>query len=465
MSEQSPFILPREPEFHRLLPANADAEKALLGSFMVLPAEVGGLLAENGLTEAKYSVPAHGIIHRVLMERWANQAAIDPIALTEDLIVRNLLEIAGGRVFISHLFGFMPTAANARHYMEIVQEKHALREMIRLCTEFTTRAYEEQDDLDGLRAELEQRVLAFGDARGEDEVSFKTHVLGSITRAEQAFERRGSLLGMSCGLKSLDDLISGLCDTDYIVISGETGGGKTGLLLRFLEAVAVGQQQPAGLFSFEMTNDQVTDRMLSGNSRVDLHKYRNGGFSDHDYTRVEVSATRMSPAKILLCDQSEINIMQLRAKARRWKRKHGIRFIGVDYAQLVPPTPVKGSRNREQEVAEISRNLKAMAKELKLPVVVLSQLNDDGKVRESRALAHDANIVLAVQCEDIDTPKERHYIKICKNRNGPRGRVKVAFLKQFARFEECAQDPDESPEDTKPPTKYQSQPHRNTREK
>lgn len=423
----------------RQMPASIESEEAAIACFFLRPKDVGCILAELNITADHFYLPAHSMIYTVAMERWISGKPVDAISVMQDLKEKKMLDHVGGAQNLKAIVSSVHSAASVRSYIEVIQEKFDLREIIRVCSEFTSLAYEDQGETAFIRAELEQKVMAIGDRKTAEDVSFNDHVMRSIKRAQEAYERNGALLGISTGLKTLDAFTSGLIDTDFIVISGETGGGKTALLMRFLESVSITHKHPAALFSFEMTNDQLTDRLMAGNSSVDLLKYRNGSFAEPDYPRVSHAAGTLAAAKIWLCDESDINIMQLRAKARRWKRRYGIRMIGVDYAQLVPPTVVKGSRNREQEVAEISRNLKAMAKELCVPVVVLSQLNDEGRMRESRALAHDANTVLMIQTEESNG-FEKHFIKIAKNRNGPCGRIQVSFIKQFARFEDCAQD-------------------------
>jgi replicative DNA helicase len=418
-----------------LLPHSHEAERSLLSAFFLAPDEVGGMISERKIEADAFQDPAHAAIFTVLLDRWNESKPIDLVTVTQQLVDKGELMRIGGPALLAEIYGFLPTAANAAQYVDILHEKRKLRSVLAICHEFQRRAHEEQDQVSALLADLEQRVLAAGDEALTKDVAFNKHLMDSISRADEAHRREVKLLGLSTGLPNLDEAIGGLCDTDFIVVAAETGGGKTALAMRFLESVAVDQGKAAALFSFEMTNDQVADRLISGCARVDLHAYRNGRLDlDKDFERINEAGNRLLGAQIHLQDQSELTILQVRSIARRLRRTRGIRLVIIDYAQLVAPTPSRTWRNREQEVAEISRHLKAMAKELKIPVVALSQLNDEGKVRESRALGHDANVVITVQIEQ-DGDETRHFLNIGKNRNGPRVRIPVRFLAEFARFE------------------------------
>lgn len=421
------------PGTHRLLPASSDAEEGVLSSFLLSPREVGGYCAEHGIRGDHFHIPANELVFRRLMDMWADDKPCDLITFSEYLRDRKEIDICGGAGRIAELLMHLPTSANVGHYVQIVKEKHTLREIIKICSQVSEEAYGPGEDSTAVLARAESQILGLSDAAlaRTAEVPFKRHIMDSIQRAQEAYERGGALRGLPTGLKSLDRVTNGLCQPDFVVVAAETSGGKTALACRFLEACAIEAKLPAAVFSFEMSNEQVTDRLLASVARVDLLKWRAGDFRAGDFAGATAAAAKLSPAKLWLEDRADLTMLQVRAKARRLARRQGVKLVVVDYAQLIP-AGLTGRESREQEVAFISRNLKAMGKELGVVVVALSQLNDDGKVRESRALSHDADMLLVVQHEENGDS----WVKVAKQRNGPRTRVPVTFIKEFARFED-----------------------------
>lgn len=434
MEEQSPF----NQSAPMALPCSNDAEKGLLCSFFLSPAEVGGLCAEMGFAADFFHNPANATLYSVMAELWSSGAAVEPIAVTQKLYDRNLL--AGiGPAYPMEVYTMLPTAFNARAFAAIVAEKYTLRRIIKTCHDFAAEAMQSQEDVSGLRARFEQQALSLVEITEEQDVPFSEHIMDACTRLEERYETRSGMCGLSYGLKGLDEHTGGMSPAEYIVIAAETSGGKTALACRIVEAVSVDAGAAAAVFSYEMSNGEITDRLLASAGRMNLLNYRKGTLNEGDFHAITRAAARMKDAKIFLRDKPDMHVLQVRAIARRLKRKHGLGLVVVDYAQLIPPMPHKGHESREQEVAKISRNLKAMAKELQCPVVALSQLNDDGKVRESRAIAQDANTLLIIQTEG-EGPEERTYIRIAKQRNGPKERVPVTFLKESTRFEDAVSE-------------------------
>lgn len=416
-----------------MIPYSEEAERGILSAVMMFPEEVGGYAAEH-LDPESFLNPIHRTIFECQMERWRESKPLDLISFTDFCRAKGVLDSIGGVVNLNELFTPLSTAHHVPHHVEILGEKRALRRVQQLCRDFQARTETEQDAVAELLADLERSALEVAECRPESDLDFAGLIQASAERFQEANARGGRMKGLRSGLVALDDLTAGLCDQDFIVISAETSGGKTALALRFAESIAVDQGLPVLIFSLEMSKEELTDRMLCSLAKYDLLDFRKGHLNINGY-RLKGAVDSLRKAVLIIRDAPDTGITQMRAVARRMKRKRGIRAVIVDYLQLIPSAPGR-RENREQEVATISRGLKAMAKELNLPVIALSQLNDDGKVRESRAIAHDANLLLVIQEEEgKDGHPSRHFIKIAKQRNGPRERVPVRFIKHCARFE------------------------------
>lgn len=414
----------------RALPSSPEAELGVLQAVMADPSAVLTLCHERRVGAEWFHDPGYATMYRHASTLWTDGKPVDAIALMQSLSDHGELASAGGADRISALFtDGVPSAAG--YYLDILHDKRTLREIIRAARETERAAYEDQDDAAGVLAGFERAATAIASGQVVTDRPFRDYMLGALDRLQDRMERKTGLTGLSTGLRGLDKLTGGLTAPDLVYIAAETSGGKTALACRFVEAAAVDAGETVAVFSYEMTNEEVTDRLLVGAAKIDLLLYRTGMVPDVKVDDLHRCIERMQNAKIILRDDPELNIVQVRAVARRIRQRHGLGLIVLDYAQLVPGGSGKKGESREQEVAFISRQCKAMAKELNVPVVVLSQLNDDGKVRESRAIAHDANMLLLIQEEN-----DRHYIRIAKQRNGPRDRVPVTFLKQFARFED-----------------------------
>lgn len=422
---------------HRSLPASPEAERGFLCSYLLAPLEIGAACSERLVTEDYFHEPSNAATFSILRGMSLAERRIDTVTVFEEAHRRGLVATCGGPTAFSELWGFMPTPANAAHYLEILQEKRLLREIARVGSEFAALAYEPATDAAATLAAFERAALGIQAGEQKPEVPFKQHLMNAINRCQERFERGNGMIGLPTGLTALDKLTGGLAAPDLIVVSAETSGGKTALACGFAVAAAVIAQTPVAIFSYEMTNEEITDRILVSHSRVDMMRYRQGWLKEMDFANLTRGESALAEAKIFLRDDSEMNVMQIRAHARRLKRKHGIGLLVIDYAQLVPESSGKKGANREQEVAFISRQCKAMAKEIQCPVVLLSQLNDEGKIRESRAITHDANMILLIQEEeDKKTSETRHYIRIAKQRNGPRDRLPVTFLKKYTLFQD-----------------------------
>ncbi len=390
------------PDIHRLLPQSADAEQGTLSSILLAPKEVAGHCVEKGIRKEHFHIPAHSTIYELLLEMYDQRQPIDVITLTQTLRDRKQLDQVGGPAFVTDLFTFLPTAANAGFYIEILEEKFTLREIIRVCTEYAARSYDEQDDVTTLLDEVETRVLNISKDRYKDKIaSMKDQVMAAIH--------------------------------------------------------AIEQKLPVAVFSLEMSASQLVQRMLCSRARVDLGNVRNGLLSERDFPALTAAASKLAESKIYIDDTAGLSILELRAKARRLKSQHGIEAIFIDYLQLLRSTSRRAQDNRQIEIAEISSGLKALSKELNIPIVVLAQLNrkpedrsGDAKgrprlsdLRESGSIEQDADVVALLVREEYyaDTDEEKKESEgkatliIAKQRNGPTGDVPLTFLKQFTRFE------------------------------
>ncbi len=450
------------PDIHRLLPQSPEAEQGVLSSFLLSPRDVGGMCAEKLIKPEHFHLPAHGIIYGVLLELWDTNKPIDFITLTQLMRDRSLLDQVGGAAFLTGLFTFLPTAANAAYYIEILEEKYTLREIIRVCTEYAARSYDEQDDVPNLLNDVEQKVFAIAQDRFKDRVSsMKQMVVAAIGSIQELYDRRGSISGLPTGFADFDKMTDGLHGAEMVVIAARPSMGKTAFAMNIAEHIAVDLKRAVAVFSLEMNAQQLVQRLLCSRARVNMGRVRDGFLSERDFPALQAAASKLAEAKIFIDDTSGLSILELRAKARRMKSQHDIAAIFIDYLQLLRSTSRRAQDNRQLEIAEISSGLKAIAKELNIPVVVLAQLNrnpeqrsGDSKgrprlsdLRESGSIEQDADLVgLLVReeyyAESDDEKKEsegKATLIIAKQRNGPVGDVPLTFLKEFTRFETRAQ--------------------------
>lgn len=454
------------PDVHRLLPQSPDAEKGVLCSFLLMPREIGGLCAEKQITPEHFHIPAHGELYKVLLELWDAGKPIDFIILTELLRDRQRLDQVGGPAYVTELFTFLPTSANVGYYLEIVQEKHTLREIIKVCTEYAARSYDEQDNVPNLLDNVEGKIFAIAQDRFKDKTaSMKEQVMQAIHDIEALYERRGQISGLETGLAEFDRMTDGLHGSEMIVIAARPSMGKTALAMNMAEHVALELKKPVAVFSLEMSTSQLVQRMLCSRARVNLGNIRNGFLSERDFPALTAAASKLAESKFFIDDTPGLSILELRAKSRRLKSQHDIAAIFIDYLQLLRSTSKRAQDNRQLEIAEISSGLKSLAKELNVPIVVLAQLNrnPEGRtgeakgrprlsdLRESGSIEQDADLVgLLVREEyyaDTDEDKKaaegKATLIIAKQRNGPVGDVPLTFLKEFTRFENRARDVEE----------------------
>src|SRR6266436_5424052 len=443
-------------DFHRTPPHSVEAEQGVLGSMLISPRETIAECVEK-INEEYFYVPAHRTIYDVLVELWNAGQAIDLITFTQVLRDRNLLDSVGGAALVTNLFTFVPTAANVQYYLEIVRDKYILRQIISAATESVRRAYEEQDEVDSLLDEVEQKIFDVGEDRFKGQMlSMKDHAMQAI---EKLYERKGSITGISTGFVEFDRMTSGLHPSEMVVIAARPSMGKTALAMNIAEHVAINEKLPVGVFSLEMSSQQLVQRLLCSRARVNLQRVRDGFLGERDFPSLTAAASKLAEAKIFIDDSASLSILELRAKARRLKAQQDVSLIIVDYLQLLRSTSRRAQDNRQLEISEISAGLKALAKELKIPVIVVAQLNRQpeqragGKprlsdLRESGSIEQDADLVgLLVRPELYEEDEEARVEKsgeaefiIAKQRNGPVGEIPLTFLKEFTRFETRARN-------------------------
>src|SRR3989454_10977319 len=452
-------------DIHRAPPHSIEAEQGVLGSMLISPRDAIAEVVEK-INEEYFYVPAHQTIYSVLVDLWNAGAAIDLITFTQVLRDRNLLETVGGAAAVTSLFTFVPTAANVGYYLEIVRDKYILRSIIATSTESVRRAYEEQDEVGNLLDEVEQKIFAVGEDRFKGEMlSMKEQVMSTLESIEKLFENKGAITGVSTGFRDLDKLTSGLHSSEMIVIAARPSMGKTALVMNIAEHAAIQLKLPVAIFSLEMSAQQLVQRMLCSRARVNLAKTRDGFLAEADFPKLTNAASKLAEAKIFIDDSAGLSILELRAKARRLKAQQDVQLIVVDYLQLLRSTSRRAQDNRQLEISEISAGLKGLAKELKIPIVVVAQLNRQpeqragGKprlsdLRESGSIEQDADLVaLLVRPELYEEDEEARVEKageaeliIAKQRNGPVGEIPLTFLKEFTRFETRARNVSESEE-------------------
>lgn len=461
---------PAEPagaRLDRLPPHSLEAEQGVLGCILISPNDCMGECIEKFKSGAEVFYDLrHQTIFSTLAEMYDKREAIDLITLQQQLKNKQLLEQIGGLPYISGLPDVVPSAANLSYYCDIVQEKYLLRRMIHVCTDVVSRVYDHEGEVDGLMDEVERDVLRISESRIQGHTStIKDLVKKAINTIEDFHQRQGMLTGIGTGFADLDKMTSGLHGGEMVVIAARPSMGKTSLAMNIAEHVAVDLKLPVGVFSLEMTSESLVLRMLCSRSRVNLRSIRDGFLAERDFPKLTGSAGKLASAPLFIDDSSGLSVLQLRAKARRMHQQFGIKLFVIDYLQLLHST-ARRAENRQQEIADISNGVKSLAKELDVPIIVLSQLNRElekdknrkprmSDLRESGSIEQDADLVgllykpNAGDEEESGAPPTEEQdavpvnLLIAKQRNGPTGDVHLTFMKSFTRFENAAKVSDE----------------------
>jgi len=451
------------PRADRLPPHDPGAEQGVLGCILLSPNDCVGECIEKFKAGAEVFYDLrHQTIFETVLEMYDQREAIDMITLQARLKNKQRLDEVGGLAYLTSLPDAVPSAANLSYYLEIVLQKHVLRKMIQTCTEVVGRVYDHEGEVDTLLDEVERDILRISEARVEGKTDkIKDLVNKAITIIEDYHNRQGMLTGVGTGFVDFDKMTTGLHGGEMIVVAARPSMGKTSLAMNIAEYAAIEQKLPVGVFSLEMTSESLVMRMLCSQARVNLRNVREGFLVERDFPKLTAAAGRLAGAPLFIEDTSGLSILQLRAKARRMWQQYGIKLFVIDYLQLLHST-ARRAENRQQEIADISNGIKSLAKELDVPVIVLSQLNRElekdkdrkprlSDLRESGAIEQDADLVCLLykpsRGDDENAGEEQDALPvnllIAKQRNGPTGDVHLTFLKSYTRFESAAKVSDD----------------------
>ena len=432
----------------RIPPQNIQAEQAVLGA-MLLKKDAIAEAAEKLKPEDFYR-EAHRLVYQAILELYRRDEAADLVTVTEQLKKTDNLEKAGGIAFVTSLANAVPTAANLEYHARIVLEKAQLRNLINTATEIAGEAYEDTEEIGNLMDDAEKKILAVtGRGNSFDLTSIGDLVLDVFSKVEERSKHKNALTGLASGFVDLDRLTSGFQPSDLILVAARPSMGKTAFTLNIATYVAVRLKQPVAFFSLEMSNVQLVQRMLCAEGGIDSQALRSGILEQEDWTRLIAASDRLMKAPMFIDDTPGITVSELRSKARRIKALHGLSLVVIDYLQLMQGRAGRNGDSRQQEISEISRSLKALARELRVPVIALSQLSRGvearqvkrpmlSDLRESGSLEQDADIVMFLYREDYyDAETERKNITdviIAKHRNGPIDTKQLFFEKRFTKF-------------------------------
>ncbi|MGB2822751.1 MAG: replicative DNA helicase [Phycisphaerae bacterium] len=458
----TPSARPAAPQAHvaddsgmtqRVPPQSIQAEASVLGS-MILHAPAIDAIVRITRMEHFYR-PAHQLVFQVLVEMHDTKKPIDLISVRDELERRKQLQQVGGVDYLVALVEGVPTAANAEYYATIVRDKALLRKLIVVGTEIVQEAFDTREEAPDVIDGAERRIFEIASDHIGDEASGMEDLLRHTFETLEANE--GELItGLASGFHQLDELTSGFQKGDMVIMAARPSMGKTSILLNMASYMAVTDGVPVAFFSLEMSKEQVAQRLLGSHARFDLRKMRRGAITPEDWTHLQAAAGDLQPAPLFIDDTAMLTLLQLRAKARRLQVTHGIRAIFVDYIQLM--TYHGRATSRWEQITEVSRGIKALARELEAPVIIAAQLNRGpadrpthrprmSDLRESGSLEQDADLIMLLHNEDYYhrgepdwVPKDTTELIVAKQRNGPIGQVYLRFLDRYTRFEAAAPD-------------------------
>lgn len=445
------IISPQDLILDKLPPQNLDAEMAVLGS-MLLDEEAISVAVERLDSGCLYK-DSHRKIFQAISDLFNANKAVDLITLIDALRKDGSLDEVGGASYLTSLANAVPTAANINHYANIVREKYILRTLINNSTKIISVCHESQGNIAEVVDTAERLIFEVSDRKNQGTyLHLKEIVKESIETIDRLYQNKAHVTGVPTGYIDFDLKTAGLQASDLIIIAGRPSMGKSAFALGIAEYAGVIEKVPTAIFSLEMSKEQLVQRMLCAHARVDAHKVRTGYLATSDWPRLTAAAGKLSEAPIFIDDTPAISVMELRAKARRLKSHHGIKLIILDYMQLMRGTS-SSMESRQQEISEISRSLKALARELSVPVIAISQLSRAvesrtdhrpqlSDLRESGAIEQDADVVVLILREEYYSPSPDNQgvaeVIIAKQRNGPVGSLRLAFIKEFTRFDNLA---------------------------
>ena len=433
--------------YEKVPPQNSEAEMSVLGAMF---------FDENALTKSIevlkpdffYDI-RHQHIFSVMVDLFEHNKPVDLITVSEELRKRKQIDEVGGVTFLTRLTTIVPTAANIEHYARIVKEKALLRKLIQSATQIVQNSMEADGDAREMIDSAEKMIFDIGQSQVEGKAyQLKEIIHESMETIDQLFQRKEHITGLATGFHEFDMKTAGLQPSDLIIVAGRPSMGKSAFATAICEHVGINLKKPVVVFSLEMSKEQLVQRMLCSHARVDAQKVRTGYLSHQDWPKLTNAAGKLSDAPIFIDDSPGQTVLEIRAKARRLKMKHNISLIIIDYLQLMQGA--KSTESRQQEISEISRSLKALARELRVPVIAVSQLSRAveqrtgnrpqlSDLRESGAIEQDADVVVFLFREEYYQPSEENKNKaeaiIAKQRNGPTGAIPLVFLKEWTRFD------------------------------
>jgi len=442
-------------KFDKLPPQNIEAEQSVLGSILLNKKAI--IKIADILRPDDFYRDTHGLIYETMLELFEKNEPIDLMTISNRLEEKKQLEKIGGSSYLTNLVNSVPTASNVVHYAKVVQRKKMLRDLIEAAYDITQLSFQEKEDIEQILDQAEKNIFAVSQR------SLKQFFTPIKPALEEAFERidqlhkheGGTLRGIATGFPDLDNYLAGLQKSDYILLAARPSIGKTTLALDIARHVAVRGKQPVGIFSLEMAASQVVDRILCAEAKIDLWKLRTGRLSDkgedNDFTKIQEAMGALSESPIFIDDSAASTVLEIKTKARRLQAEYGLGLIIVDYIQLI--NPMNNYDNPVQQMTEISRSLKTLARELNVPLLAVSQLSRATEqrspriprladLRESGSLEQDADVVLLIYREDLDIKQsERKNIAdifIAKHRNGPIGQVELYFDQDSVTFKNLA---------------------------
>ncbi|ASS94612.1 MULTISPECIES: replicative DNA helicase [Bacillales] len=431
----------------RIPPQNIEAEQAVLGAIFLEPSSL--TVTSEVLIPEDFYRSSHQKIFNVMLKLNDEGKAVDLITVTEELAATKNLEEVGGVSYLSELAGSVPTAANIEYYARIVEEKSLLRRLIRTATNIAQEGYSREDEVEELLGEAEKTIMEVAQRKNSGSFqNIKDVLVATYDNIEVLTTRKGDVTGIPTGFAELDRMTAGFQRNDLIIVGARPSVGKTAFALNIAQNVATKTEENVAIFSLEMGAEQLVMRMLCAEGNINAQNLRTGSLTDEDWRKLTMAMGSLSNAGIYIDDTPGVRIGEIRSKCRRLKQEHGLGMILIDYLQLIQGDGRSGD-NRQQEVSEISRSLKALARELKVPVIALSQLSRGveqrqdkrpmmSDIRESGSIEQDADIVAFLYRDDYyDKESENKNIIeiiIAKQRNGPVGTVSLAFVKEYNKF-------------------------------
>jgi len=431
----------------RTMPQSIEAEMSVLGA-MILDNEVINLVIPI-LNKLSFYKTAHRELYQAIVDIYDKGQPVDLVVLREELKKRSLLEKVGGVEYLMELEEAVPTIGNVEYYANIVREKAIKRNLIEVAATIQKQSFEESTDTEHLLDASERAIFDITQRKFNTASTRLNEILKeTFSRIENLHDRQSRLTGLSAGFYDLDDITCGLQPSELIIVAARPSMGKTSLVLNVVEHVGVVEKKPVVIFSLEMSAQQVAQNMLCSHARIDAHKLRMGFLDDKQWSDLSYGLGSLSEAPIFIDDTPGLTVLEMRAKARRLKAQYDIQLVAVDYLQLMESSR---EENRQQEISVISRRLKSLARELKIPVIAVSQLNRSvesreghrprmSDLRESGSIEQDADVIVLLHRDNYYDPDKDNTAEliIAKQRNGPTGVVKLTFLSHFMRFESLA---------------------------